>query len=118
MSNIYVLRAEKCRVIAEKVMGWSPEYPDSSVWMLPSGERAAIPDYFTDHAASMAMIERMSASVGPSGIASKGRYKNMQWCCIVNVHWCDLGGGVGYGPTPMHAVAEAAYQLAMSKEKA
>ena len=112
MLETAVSRSEKCRMIAEKVMGWDwirrfddgrwhGSRPDSSRERLVV---VPIPDYFTDPAAMVEVMEKLPTFER----MARGDDGNTQvWLCVANQI-----AYVGY--TPMEAVAEAAYQWSVA----
>lgn len=133
MTTTEVSRAEKCRVIAERVMGWkwvqAPKYdydgklPDQGLVLVypeldekthrwpPKGlippyayvDGSSRTKYFTDPAAMVEVMGKARISVKPvdTGWNAFGANSAGEWVC-------------SHGPTPMAAVAEAAYQWAVT----
>lgn len=117
-----VTQDEKTRAIAEKVMGWTwcvtghPCYP-LGAWFnddAGTGTPRVCFEPFDDPIAMVDVMEKMR-------LASKRPVLN----CYMSGYQCELCVGwggpgnpaglvYGSGPTPMHAVAEAAYRWAIS----
>lgn len=123
-------QAEMCRAIAEKVMGWqwipgiaNPIIPAPSLHLAVDLGCGMIgpPDYFTDPAAMVEVMEKLSEE-GPNECCvqltdyppSDNEDVGGPWTCKLQPFdrsWIILAAG----PTPMHAVALAAYALAMTR---
>ncbi len=121
MPDTEVSQSEKCRVIAEKVMGWKwAQSPDTwegphMCWLGEYEGRACEIctdfDPFTDPAAMVEVMEKLQNFDIPTlGIVLQSWPD--EW--VAGVHALDKHEVVGSGPTPMHAVAEAAYQYALT----
>ncbi len=115
MPETQVSQAERCRVIAERVMGLSVVMGEvdgvrvEKPYQWPfarttRGGLAEIPDYFTDPAAMVEVMEKLPTFER----MARGDDGNTQvWLCVANQI-----AYVGY--TPMEAVAEAAYQWSVA----
>lgn len=114
---------EKCRVIAEKVMGWKIHPRNTAHYMRSEDpdigyKPVAMHDWnpFYDPAAMVEVMEKMRLS---------GRHPSLDIDSSMSGYRCSVCEGVGkdgecegsiaaFGPTPMQAVGEAAYEWAMS----
>jgi len=119
MTTTEVSRAEKCRVIAERLCGWRhvPEagggVGGEEHWTRPGHHPEHrqyvedIPDYFTDPEAMVKVMAKANIGAMPSrGAWAAFRHATTGVELYIEEH----------GPTPMHAVAEAAYQWAVSRQ--
>ena len=99
MTTTEPTQAEMCYLIARKLMGLHPykngmPTPDVVDWQWDR-----LPDYFTDPAAMVALLEKV-------GI----------WPQCVGSGWVSIGTHpTNICESPMHAVALAAYQLALTR---
>lgn len=113
-------QAEMCRAIAEKVMGWqwipgiaNPIIPAPSLHLAVDLGCGMIgpPDYFTDPAAMVEVMEKIGGMSEDASLELFTSDSELGWACATPFGQCCEG------PTPMHAVALAAYALAMTQEK-
>lgn len=124
MPDTEVSQAEKCRVIAEKVMGWKLAdriaygWGDGPpVWITGDEESPTHQgfDPFNDSYAMIKVMQWVRQLPGDIDI-SVTSYLNDGWGArlTVGVGTGQIGFEVIDLPTPMHAVAEAAYQYALT----
>ena len=145
MATTEVTNAEKCRVIAERVMGWTrisvaPLHwpipmeltnaltgttikPYGGPWFIPPGMAVTgspafgveIPDFFTDPAAMVELMEKIGSKAHNCRcVVLRITEEDGQWDCTIGLPDDHEGDSVDTrGPTPMHAVAEAAYAWAV-----
>lgn len=134
MATTEVTNAEKCRVIAERVMGWTiyefgdhdgnqprphctkhPLHDGVLCVFRDSGDVDYKWDPFTSPAAMVEVMEKIGSKAHNCRcVVLRITEEDGQWDCTIGLPDDHEGDSVDTrGPTPMHAVAEAAYAWAV-----